>query len=141
VAELTTIELVWRRGSWCARLSGADPKYGLRRDFEKGTPIKARGGVLRFTVSPGFYELAEYGQRRYIAVTAAGTEPIPDTLLGDTPAVIMATISDGPAPNEPGAWRGLLCHCGAELDGYTGDGFPYCAAHGPAQPTTGPCPL
>ena len=140
--DLTTLELAWRRGSYCARLDGPDPKYGLRRDFEKGTPVKARGGVLRFAVRPGYYELSEYGQRRYVAVTGASVETIPDTVLGDTPTAVMVTISSGPAPNRPGAWNGLLCHCGQELEGYTAEGFPYCTAHVPqTEQGDTPCPL
>jgi len=45
----------------------------------------------------------------------------------------VATIVAGPLPTEPGAWNSPRCRCGADVEGYTSEGMPYCTEHEPAS--------
>jgi len=121
------IEVKWRRGSWLARLDGEDVKYGLRREFESGTPVKSRHILVFEPVRPGWYEISECGRRRYVAVDELHSEPIPDSAIG-----MLDRISGGPKPGEPGAWYGDRCACGAGVEGFDSDGWPWCSEHEPA---------
>lgn len=119
------VETRWRKGHYCARLTGPDPKYGLRRDFEKGEPVKSRG-MLRFDLNPGWYELGEGWQRprRYVAVDELTVTEIPAEMAG-----AMDRISGGPNPGEPGSWGDSRRKCGADVEYFDEDGLPYCAEH------------
>ena len=126
---MVTVETKPYRGHWIARLTGEDPKYGLRREFETGYYVKTRR-VREYKLRPGWYEIAEgYGQPlRYVAATEVNTEPVPEIMVG-----MMDRISAGPDPGQPGAWMGTTCKCGAELTGYDPDGWPHCDAHAPLE--------
>ena len=122
---MVTVETKPYRGHWIARLSGEDPKYGLRREFETGYYVKSRR-VREYHLRPGWYEIAEgYGQpRRYVAAGEINTEPVPELMVG-----MMDKISAGPNPGQPGAWMGPQCQCGAEVTAYDEDGWPRCDQH------------
>lgn len=110
---MVTVETRSYRGHWVARLTDEDPKYGLRREFETGNYIKTRR-VRVYQLRPGWYEIAEgfKAPRRYVAILELNSEPIPESMVG-----MMDKISAGPNPDQPGAWNGPTCHCGAEVTG------------------------
>lgn len=67
---------------WCARLLSAGGKYGLEREFIRGTPDytftrQRRGTLLVFPVPPGLYEVQDNinqsrGRRYFARVDDAG---------------------------------------------------------------------
>ena len=123
---MATIVIPWRKGSYCARLDGHDPKYGLAREFENGRPIKSGGGTLTFELAPGWYEVRERwgAEREYYAVDELRAERIPSDLEG-----FIGEASEGPSPGLPGAWNSDQCACGKAVAGFDPSGFPLCSAH------------
>ena len=123
-----SVEMVipWRRGSYVAKLSGPDDKYGLTREFEEGRAVKANGGRLHFQLDPGFYEVRERwgAERSYVRVDELTTETVP----GDLEAYI-GIASAGPLPGEPGEWNSDTCWCGEPLAAFDPQGFPKCSLH------------
>lgn len=101
-----------RRRHYIARLDGADPKMGLRREFLSGVKVKTRR-AYKHQLEPGFYEVqtilpvserkrcetcghSNDAVREYFAVTTAGA--IED--LNDYVAE-MDRISEGPPLDGP----------------------------------------
>jgi len=124
------MEILWRKGNWCAELKGhSDDKFRVKREFQNGQTVRARGGVVKLDLHPGWYEVSERGERRYFSVDTLHAAPISDTAFGDDLAGALAAVSAGPTPGEPGAWGSDKCECGAEVAHYDGIGFPYCAEH------------
>lgn len=118
----------WRRKHYVARLDGSDAKYGLRRQFADGKPVKAGGGWLNYNLPAGWYEVQEgYGNRSYWECDGFTMQRMPDHAIGS-----LDVISSGPAPGQPGAWNGDVCQCGADVAGFDRDGFPHCEDHAPA---------
>jgi len=142
-----TVENKARKGHYVAAIDGTSGRYGLERTFEKGVHVKARG-TFKYQLAAGWYERQTIDQslrvvcehcgakpdgkvREYFAVTPAGqVETLPASAAG-----IIDRISAGPLPGEPGTWNGAACHCGADVDTFDGDGFPYCDTHAPIQST------
>lgn len=138
------------KGHYVAKLDGEGGRFGLERTFENGTIVKSRK-VRVFKLSAGWYEHGyvlpkserkptcgecghrEDGKRKaYFGVTAAGElVTVPDSMAGN-----VGKISAGPDPLEPGAWNSAKCRCGADVDGYTPEGFPHCDQHAPQQSAT-----
>ena len=130
---LPTIEIAWRRGSYCAELKGPDKRYGLAREFRTdGVVVKTRK-VIVFDLEPGYYETREWvtgtgNVRKAYRVTDVSAERIHD-------GADLVAISSGPAPNAPGSYADKRCACGADVADYTDEGFPFCETHAPRKMT------
>ena len=125
------VELSGRR-AYVARLAGTDPKYGFERHWaDKVKSLHGRRGYWARITDPGWYEHVSYSQgtgtrrTRYYANDGRTLETIPDGIA----SAFLVEAFTGPPPGSPGAWRGDLCHCAAEIEHYTPAGFPRCADH------------
>ncbi len=132
-----TLVIKRRRGSYCARIEGTDPKYHLARVFQDG---KATKGLLTFTLEPGWYEVSE----GWTKVAEEWTKPktyyrVLDTCekIADELTGYIGEASEGPTPGEDGEWSGSRCECGADVETVTTSGFPKCAEHA-AKVDSGP---
>jgi hypothetical protein len=66
------------RRCWVARILGADPQYGLRREFIEPAHVGREHfnrvrSIVNFTynLDPGLYEISEAGERRIVVVWRA----------------------------------------------------------------------
>ena len=129
-----SFELPYRRGVFCARLRGPDPRYQLLREFQQARTVKRDGGRLVFTLQAGWYETRERwappGEGRcYWRVDGLGIFPLPESARP-----LLGVISAGPLPGEPGCWDGELCQCGARVESFDSNGFPWCQGCRPETP-------
>lgn len=141
MADGVTFELPFRRGAYCARLNGPDPKFHLLREFQTGRTVKRDGGRLVFSLAPGWYETRERwappGEgREYWRVDSLGIFPLPDRARG-----LLDRISSGPNPGEAGAWDSDRCQCGAGVEAFDEYGFPWCDACRPVVADTSSLPV
>ena len=124
------VELSGRK-AYVARLAGTHPTYGFDREWcDRVKTINGRRGWWARITRPGWYEAVTYGptgarRTRYYANDGRDLEEIPPGIA----AVFLVEAFAGPAPGEPGAWRGETCHCSAEVARYTPAGFPRCEDH------------
>lgn len=118
------IDQTWKRGGYyVARLTGPDPKYGVGREFLKGSPVKRRGTVEYGLKAIG--EVPGWILRRPVepCPTCSQTRPVRDTGedliaayasgwvdLGRVFGTVdlLAVHAAGP-PGTPGAWAGDRC--------------------------------
>ena len=134
----TSLAIKRRKGSYCARITGPDPKYHLARDFEDA---KATKGLLTYALTPGFYEVCE----GWVKAGEEWTKPRKYYRVNGTAEVIAADLTAyiaeaaaGPLPGEPGEWNGSECACGAPVTGFDTVGFPKCDEHTATTEAYGP---
>lgn len=125
------VELSGRK-AYVARLAGTDPKFGFQREWcDRVKSLHGRRGWWAKITVPGWYESVTYTagtwtrRTRYYANDGQTLERIPD---GIAASFLMEAFA-GPAPGDPGAWRGDWCHCGEQLTRFTPAGFPRCDEH------------
>jgi hypothetical protein len=113
-------EIPWRRKQWLGKVTGRDGKYGVGLDFRRGEPVKSRG-ILKFQLEPGFYVEVKGAGREYFECDGLEVRYIPETLYE-----LMGAAAEGPAPGSNGAWNSSHCCCGALVERYSSDLFPFC---------------
>jgi hypothetical protein len=125
------IELTGRK-AYVARLAGTSPQYGFDREWcDRVKTLHGRRGWWAKITRPGWYEAVTYTpgtytrKVRYYANDGRTLDEIPPGVA----ATFLAEAFTGPAPGEPGAWRGDHCHCAADVERYTPAGFPRCEEH------------
>ena len=128
--ETIAYSIPWRKRHYVARIVGPHDQYVLDREFQKGNPVKAGGGTLKFDLPRGFYEVqyGHAGNRRYYRQNGLGMFP-----LSEGEQAFLGKAAAGPVPGDAGSWGGERCDCGEPVTMYDRDGFPKCDAHGPEE--------
>lgn len=123
------------KGNYVALLAGVGGRFGILREWVKGTNLRTPDGAAlgrrQYTVTePGFYEVQEIrstGRRRSHFIWT-GTEVVPVSIPDPTDLKAYVRLTEAGVAG-PGDWFSDRCECGGEVTRYDNLGLPYCEDH------------